>query len=553
MVVDGAPRTLQRFPKLSITRLTANECEFTLSRTDTSVANALRRVMLASVPTMAIDLVTIHINDSPLHDEMLAHRLGLIPLYSEYVDLFLYNRDCDCTESRIAAMHPGVFSAGTDATNCERCSVEYVLDISCSAQGDAEEINVTSKHLVMDARYFDGPPHVRSVMPVHDSGFVAGADASIQQRAADATNPQSGIVICKLRRGQRILARCIAKKGIGREHAKWSPVCTVAYRLDPAVQIDLPRVNRVLSLERKRQLAKLGEGALRLDTALADGNLVEDEAFLRGRISISNDCLRELQYALEEAGEDPFQLIRLRGSSEVASETGFSREAAAVGQAMEQQRNFYFSVEGTGALAPERIVQSALRVLIEKVLGLVPCLRDEAEAQQVPVGQDLGQLLLSHEQKRNQEERARQAVYAAPLGAMGTAAAGAGTMMAAGMAAAGITPGAQTPRFMDGGGGAGAATMVYAQGHTGYTPQYPGAWGGGAGYGAYAAAMPYGGGGGGGGGDDAYPTGAWRTPTMPADVQRGTPAYAADTAYGGAPWPPTTGQPPNQPPPPPGS
>ncbi|CAM9857680.1 unnamed protein product, partial [Laminaria digitata] len=45
--------------------------EFILSNTDTSVANALRRVMIAEAPTLAIDLVASHDNSSVLQDELL--------------------------------------------------------------------------------------------------------------------------------------------------------------------------------------------------------------------------------------------------------------------------------------------------------------------------------------------------------------------------------------------------------------------------------------------------------------------------------------------------
>src|SRR3989344_4405302 len=47
-----------------------------------SLANAVRR-SLSEVPTLAIDEVEIFSNDSALYDEMLAHRIGLIPLKTE--------------------------------------------------------------------------------------------------------------------------------------------------------------------------------------------------------------------------------------------------------------------------------------------------------------------------------------------------------------------------------------------------------------------------------------------------------------------------------------
>jgi DNA-directed RNA polymerase subunit D len=46
------------------------------------LANAIRR-SVAEVPTLAIDEVEIFKNDSALYDEMLAHRLGLVPLKTE--------------------------------------------------------------------------------------------------------------------------------------------------------------------------------------------------------------------------------------------------------------------------------------------------------------------------------------------------------------------------------------------------------------------------------------------------------------------------------------
>lgn len=71
-----------RFPNIMVQEITPDVCRFVLTGTDVSVANSLRRIMIAEVPTIAIDLVEVIENTSPLCDEFLAHRLGLVPLKS---------------------------------------------------------------------------------------------------------------------------------------------------------------------------------------------------------------------------------------------------------------------------------------------------------------------------------------------------------------------------------------------------------------------------------------------------------------------------------------
>jgi DNA-directed RNA polymerase II subunit RPB3 len=82
--------TLEREPKIKILDLTKDSIKFLLSDTDLSVANGLRRVMIAEVPTMAIDFATIHSNSSVLHDEFLVHRLGTC-LNSSKFQIFRFN------------------------------------------------------------------------------------------------------------------------------------------------------------------------------------------------------------------------------------------------------------------------------------------------------------------------------------------------------------------------------------------------------------------------------------------------------------------------------
>jgi DNA-directed RNA polymerase I and III subunit RPAC1 len=53
---------------------------FSLIGIDASIANAFRRILISEIPTLAIETVYITNNTSIVQDEVLAQRLGLIPL-----------------------------------------------------------------------------------------------------------------------------------------------------------------------------------------------------------------------------------------------------------------------------------------------------------------------------------------------------------------------------------------------------------------------------------------------------------------------------------------
>jgi DNA-directed RNA polymerase II subunit RPB3 len=103
-------------PEIKILELSQYVMRFELHNTDLSVANSLRRIIISEIPTMAIDLVEVRENTSALHDEFIAHRIGLIPLRSHEVDMFEFSESCP----------------GCSGFKCEKCQVHFKLQAVCT-------------------------------------------------------------------------------------------------------------------------------------------------------------------------------------------------------------------------------------------------------------------------------------------------------------------------------------------------------------------------------------------------------------------------------------
>lgn len=189
--------------EIRIQSSTEEQMVFDLIGVDTSFANALRRILIAEIPTMAIDKVKLFQNTSILQDEVLCHRLGLLPI----------------------KVDPRLFEDAEGKQASELNTLVFTLDVKCTRKAPGADLpldDLFNKHTIYSKdlewipqgkqaqRFEHNPPR-----PVIDD-----------------------IIVAKMRPGQVIEAECHVTKGIGSTHTKFSPVCTASYRLMPEIVIE---------------------------------------------------------------------------------------------------------------------------------------------------------------------------------------------------------------------------------------------------------------------------------------------------------------------------
>ena len=174
--------------EIQILEKTDDFTRFIVRGVNVPFVNSLRRIALTEVPAMAIDEVVILENSSILHDEILAHRMGFIPLKT---DLDSYNLPEEC--------------------NCES-------ELGC---------NLCRSNLTLEAEATD------KMMTVYSG--------DLKSENPDITPVSGKILLVKLAPEQRVNLEAYARLGKGKNHAKWQPVSMCTYMYLPKIKVDLER------------------------------------------------------------------------------------------------------------------------------------------------------------------------------------------------------------------------------------------------------------------------------------------------------------------------
>ncbi|NIO23000.1 MAG: DNA-directed RNA polymerase subunit D [Candidatus Aenigmarchaeota archaeon] len=169
--------------KIKIISKKGDTWRFLLDGATPALANALRRIMMSEVPTLAIEWVDFHDNTSSMFDEVVAHRLGMIPLIFD-LKKFNFTEDCKCK-----------------GKGCPLCQVVF----------SAEK---------------PGP------------SIVYSGDMKSSNRSVKPVNPDFPIV--KLLKGQNLKFEAIANMGKGKDHAKWQ-AANVSYQYLPQLEVKDPK------------------------------------------------------------------------------------------------------------------------------------------------------------------------------------------------------------------------------------------------------------------------------------------------------------------------
>lgn len=238
-----------------------HEIRILISETDASQVNAIRRALIADVPKLAITRVDfsqgvtqdnkgeVVESVNVLPDEVLAHRLAMIPIPTNLDEGLVFPNECaNCQD--VVEKDKG----------CPMCQVLYTL----SARGpsaDAEEEFKT---------------------------VYAGDITTISDPVFDIRDEHKQIPLTVLSKGQFLEFYAFAVLGRGRDHAKWSPVAAVGFRPHRIAVLNKPKKANVL---------------FELGLTTSDGTAIDAKLFGKDKKLTDINHVMDLEKALHQVGE----------------------------------------------------------------------------------------------------------------------------------------------------------------------------------------------------------------------------------------------------------
>lgn len=168
--------------------------------------NTIRRLIIESVPTMAIDKIRFVENNSALYDEMLALRLGLVPLVTD-LKTYELKEKCKCKNN-----------------GCAMCELKLHLEK-------------------------EGPCTVYS-------GDLKSDDPKVKPAIDD-------IPLVKLLKNQKVKFEAVAVMGIGKMHAKFIPGL-IYYMGYPTIKVNNQKIAQKFFEEIPKELAELSGNKIKI-------------------------------------------------------------------------------------------------------------------------------------------------------------------------------------------------------------------------------------------------------------------------------------------------
>jgi DNA-directed RNA polymerase subunit D len=229
-----------------------DKIKFIIEDIDSALVGELRRIMMSEIPALAIELVDFVKNDTVLWDEIIASRLGLIPL-TYNPKTYKLKKDCKC-----------------DGKGCSHCQV----NLSLVKKGPCI---VYSGDLV---------PSDKNVKPVFDK-----------------------IPIVEMTEGQELKFEAIAQLGVGKEHAKWQ-ASIVGYRAIPKINIGKDGNSKEYAERCPKKVFSFKDGKLKVDKPLDCNLCMTCVELSNGAITVEADEKKFL-FNLESAcGLKPKEIVQ---------------------------------------------------------------------------------------------------------------------------------------------------------------------------------------------------------------------------------------------------